>query len=371
MYKLLFFIHDLSGGGAEKVMVNLVNSLDSLKFEITVLTLFDQGINKKFLGENIKYKSIFNKAFRGNSYILKFFPAKLLYKIFVHDTYDIVISYMQGTTTRIISGAPKNIVKINWVHTTFYKKKFLKAYWSFNHLIQTYNSYDKTIFVSKYAQDTFSIATGITNAETLYNVIDTNTIKSLAQKGQPNFNKEKINLITIGRLIESKGYRRLIEIINNIIKNNDDIHLYILGEGNQRKELEEKIIESNLTGYITLLGFHENPYPYLQNSDLFICSSFYEGYSTAITEALILGVPVISTEVSGVREQLGFNSEFGIIVDNDGESLEEGLKYILESPKHLQYLKQKAIERGEKFNTKKTVSEVEELIIRLIAAKRG
>ena len=72
MIKVLFFIHDLMHGGAEKVLVNLVNNMDTSKFDITVLCLFDEGVNKKYLNSNIKYKYIFKKTFKGNTLFLRF-----------------------------------------------------------------------------------------------------------------------------------------------------------------------------------------------------------------------------------------------------------------------------------------------------------
>ena len=80
MKKILFFIPNLSVGGAEKVLVNLVNNMDRSKFDITVQTLFAGGVNEQFLNADIKYKYCFKKTFRGNSQILKMFSPKHLYK---------------------------------------------------------------------------------------------------------------------------------------------------------------------------------------------------------------------------------------------------------------------------------------------------
>lgn len=73
MKKILFLIPTLAHGGAEKVLVNLVNNFDKKKFDITVQTLFDGGINKQYLKSNIKTISVFKKVFPGNSHIFKFF----------------------------------------------------------------------------------------------------------------------------------------------------------------------------------------------------------------------------------------------------------------------------------------------------------
>ena len=73
MKKLLFMIHDLGVGGAEKVLVNLVNNLDRSKFDISVIALFGGGVNEQFLKPDIHYHAVFSRTFRGNSHIMKLF----------------------------------------------------------------------------------------------------------------------------------------------------------------------------------------------------------------------------------------------------------------------------------------------------------
>ena len=106
MKKILFLIPTLGHGGAEKVLVNhkdvdvlykflvnLVNNMDKRKFNITVQTLFDEGVNKQFLNHDIEYKSCYKKQFRGNSKYLCLFSPKRLFKKFIKEHYDIIVSY--------------------------------------------------------------------------------------------------------------------------------------------------------------------------------------------------------------------------------------------------------------------------------------
>lgn len=90
-----------------------------------------------------------------------------------------------------------------------------------------------------------------------------------------------------------------------------------------------------------LIGFQENPYPYIKNADLFICSSLNEGYNLAISEAVILGVPVISTDCSGIRENLG-DGKWGCIVENRKETLYQAISRCFDEPEFLNELKKKA-----------------------------
>ena len=114
MKKVLFFIPNLSVGGAEKVLVNLVNNMDSTKFDITVLTLFDGGVNKQFLKKEIRYRFCFRREFRGNSRVLKLLKPETLYRIFIKEHYDIVVSYLEGPAARIIAGSPNKDTKKIW-----------------------------------------------------------------------------------------------------------------------------------------------------------------------------------------------------------------------------------------------------------------
>ena len=82
--RILFFIPTLGGGGAEKVLVNLVNNLNPQKYDITVETIFDYGVNKQFLNSNIKYRYVFKRMFRGNIHIFKLFSRKILYKYIIN-----------------------------------------------------------------------------------------------------------------------------------------------------------------------------------------------------------------------------------------------------------------------------------------------
>lgn len=112
MIKILFLIHDLGPGGAEKVLVNLVNNMDKKLFDITVMSLFGGGINEQFLSRDVKYQVIYKKTFPMNSHVLKFFSPRRLHKAFIREKYDIEVSYLEGPSARIISGCPNEDTKL-------------------------------------------------------------------------------------------------------------------------------------------------------------------------------------------------------------------------------------------------------------------
>ena len=113
------------------------------------------------------------------------------------------------------------------------------------------------------------------------------------------------------------------------------------------------------------LGYHTNPYKYVSKCDLYVCSSISEGFSTAATEALIVGTPVCTVEVSGMKEMLGEHNEYGVVTDNNEEALYEGVKSLLKNPEQLAYYKKQAQIRGKYFSTENTVRAVEEMLNRV------
>ena len=140
----------------------------------------------------------------------------------------------------------------------------------------------------------------------------------------------------------------------------------MLGIGPEKEKIEAYRAEHHLESTLTLLGYQTNPYKYVAECDLFVCTSFAEGFSTAATEALIVGTPVCTVEVSGMREMLGEDNEWGVVTENNEEALYQGIKRLLDDPALLAYYREKAKERGKAFSTEKTVRAVEEMMERLV-----
>ena len=167
-------------------------------------------------------------------------------------------------------------------------------------------------------------------------------------------------LVTSGRLVSQKGYESLLEACNKLNKDSIKYELWILGEGWDRPKLEELMNKYSLSN-VKLLGFKENPYKYIKQGDLFVCSSKNEGFSLVIAEAMILGLPVISTNCSGPNELLNFG-EYGYMVENNEEALYKGLKEIINDDKKLKYYKKKSSERVDFFNYKNRIRDIIEIL---------
>lgn len=366
MMKILFLIHDLGQGGAEKVLVNLVNHLNRNKFNITVVALFGGGVNEKFLSSDIHFETVFPKEIPGNSKLMKLLTPRQLHKLCVKDKYDVEIAYLEGPSARVISGCTDSTTKlVAWIHSTVKDRKYVaSAFRSYSECSKCYKKFDKIACVSADIRKSFSNVFEWSPPLTVVNnTIDSNEIiqKSLEEVEDNLFQTDVINIIAVGTLKQVKGYDRLLRVLKKLQGERYSFHFYILGIGPMQGELENFIRENQLGSYVSFLGYQTNPYKYVARSDLYVCSSYSEGFSTAVTEALIVGTPVCTVNVSGMRELLG-DSEYGLVTANNEEALHQGIKQLLDNPNKLSYYKKQAQIRGKAFSTEKTVQQVEEMI---------
>ena len=123
------------------------------------------------------------------------------------------------------------------------------------------------------------------------------------------------------------------------------------------KKIKKAIDERGAGGYITLTGSQKNPYPYIKEADLLVCSSYFEGYNLTVAEAVVLGVPVLSTRCAGPCEILD-GGEYGMIVENSEDGLYEGLKKLLCDKALLENYREKAIERRDFFDKEKLLGQI-------------
>lgn len=349
------------------MLVNLVNHMDYSKFDVTVQTMFDVGIYRDKLNKKVHYISGFPWYFRGNTLVYKLFTPKQLYKMYIKDEYDMIVSYLEGPSARIVSGCTNPSTKlVNWVHIEFENEEY--ATYAFRNMAEAekcYKRFNRIICVSQTVKDSFNNVFKVNeNVDVLYNTIETETIRNNANESVEdiNFNSEEINIISVAKLMKVKGYDRLARIQKKLRDNGFKTHIYIVGKGEEQNHLNKLIKENNIKDSWTFIGFKSNPYKYVKNADLYVCSSRKEGYSTAVTEALIVGTPVVSTNCSGANELLGYNNEYGIVTENNEESLYDGIKRMICDRNTFDYYVKQAKIRGDKFSTIETVKAVENML---------
>lgn len=395
MKKVLFLIHTLGGGGAEKVLVNLANSMDKTKFDVTVMTIINTGIFRDSLDSSVKYKYIFNlpkikKKDKNNkienksgsllskpskiisniakvySTIWKYMPTKWFYKLAIRETYDVEVAFLEGICAKVISSSNNcRSKKIAWIHVDLLNQK--KSEFVFKGIEDEksyYDRFDEIVCVSNVVKEQFINKYNISESKisVKYNPIDKDEIIIKSKEKISDIKRsDKFLFCSVGRLITQKGYDRLLHVHNKLINQGIDYELWIIGEGNKRSELELFIKENNLDNSIKLLGFKENPYKYMNIADAFVCSSRAEGFSTVASEATILGKPIVTVNCSGMNELLGYNNEYGIVTENTEEDLLEGMKKLILDRNLYEFYKEKIKERSSMFDLNKSVKDIQKI----------
>lgn len=370
--KKIVFIHpDLRGGGAEKVLVNLINSLDTVKYNISLITFFEEGVNKELLKPHITHSYVFKKVFKGWSIFQRLFPTKFLYKKLVTNDADLVVGYLEGVPTRVLGGSTNPKTKlVSWIHVDLTDFNIEKVFRGKSEMEKIYLKLDAVVGVSQTALKSITKKIDIPKDKqyVIHNVVDTSLIIEQGKEKVEDiqFSEQVVNLCSVGRLTNQKGYSRLISIIAKLKQINLPVHLYLLGSGELEKELKDLVESYKLQNHITFLGFNKNPHKYVQKCDLFVCSSYQEGFSTAVTESVILGTPVVTTNCAGMEEILD-NGDIGMITDNNEDALFNGLKKVIEDQSLIGHYKRKTLEKSAYLTQKNNAKDVENLFDKLLA----
>lgn len=367
MKKILFLIPSLAHGGAERVLVNLANNLDRCKYDVTVQTLFDVGVNRQYLQAHVHYIPGAKKQFRGNTTFMKLFSPEKLYKYIVKESYDILVSYLEGPTSRILAGChDSNIKKIAWIHIELpTPKQAAIGFRTPKEAFKLYESYDRLVAVASSVRKVFVDALPIhTPIDVLYNTNETERIAALSKEdpNDPMFLESGVRICSVAKLVAPKGYDRLLNVHKRLLDEGFPHTIYLIGIGEDQRKLEAQARALGVESSFHMIGFRDNPYQYVSRCDLYVCSSRREGFSTAVTEALIIGTPVVSTDCSGARELLGENNEYGLVVENSEEGIYQGMKKMLSDPALLAHYRQQAILRGKRFSREETVQAVERML---------
>ena len=346
-------------------MRSLVNHMDQEQFEITVQTI-DQYDPSQFLANGIRYKAINRCKTRWGRKLFAYWfrlcaELNLAYRFFVKDDYDIEVAYLETAATKIIAQSTnKDAVKIAWVHCDLSKKEGIQE--ARDKIRSQYEKFDRIVCVSEDVRAGFHKVFGPEfDTTAMKNVIDDAEI--LEKSKEPiewNGRTGVVQLMAVGRLSPEKGYLHLIRSCEKLKNNNARFHLTILGEGPERQKIEEYINQNSLNNTVKLLGYQENPYKYLKQADVYVCASYIEGYSTAVTEAVIIGLPIITTKCSGMDEILQ-EGKYGLIVENNEEELYKGIKKMILTEEIRNRYEKLSKERKEHFMIENQLKDVEEI----------
>lgn len=372
MKRVLFIIPSLKGGGAERILINLLHLLsENSDYQMTLccvqkkgiyLDAIPEGIELKFLFRNMWCSKVVEKCTRdfGLKWMLN---ARVKRKL--KGSFHVGISFLDSVFSDILYHRSIHLdKKVIVVHSSYLsypnKSRFIRG--RHRHRLQErYDGADTMVFVSNDVRGEFIQAFGqFRDMRVIYNPVNVPQILEKAGEHAPGRTRTGIQLITIGSYIPVKNHARLIRAVELLARDGLDFHLRILGKGRLRSRLQAMICEKKLEDYVELTGFRENPYALLKSADIFVLSSIAEGLPTAICEAMILGIPVVSTNCPGAREILD-DGRYGILTDQDDSALYLGIKTMMGNEQRARF-SVRSLERAAIFDDQRALKEYQSII---------
>lgn len=359
MKEILIVMTSLYNGGAEKSLVNFLNELPFDEYQVDLLLFMKRGIFLKQVPEDVNimetpkeieklygYKvnpgrffftkyigSIISKIFTKSdaerrAFRWKWFYSRVIPNLDKH--YDVALGYMPCEIIYYLDEKVNAERKIGWIHNDYRSSKYPHKYDE-----KHFEKLDALVSISDTCVDILKqeFPKMKNKFYCLQNITSSKIIEKRSKEFYPEEYKEKeVNLISIGRLHEQKGFDLAVYAAKIMKERGINFNWFIIGGGNEgKKKLESLIQEENVKDCVRLLGTKENPYPYIKYATILVQPSRYEGKSVVLDEAKILAAPIVATAYPTVSDQIKQNKE-GVIVPLTPEGIANGIeKTILHS----------------------------------------
>ncbi|MFK9089945.1 glycosyltransferase [Bacillus salipaludis] len=361
--KILFMMINMNVGGMEKALLNMISAMPKNKYDITIYMLEEYGGFLKTIPKEVRIeyfsgyenmKDLLNqppqfmalKLFKQHQMIkagiilLLHVISKILmdrsiyfkyllrnYPI-INQKYDIAIAY--AGPNDFISYFVINKInakqKFQWVHFDITKIGFNRRF-----SMKIYKKFDGIFVVSNEAKTKLLNMLPSIKGKTIVfqNIVSPSLILNQAKEGK-GFNDHfgGIRILTVGRLSAEKGQDLAIKALAKLKNDGFNVRWYCVGDGNSRGEYESLIKKYNVQSHFILLGSDPNPYPYMDQCDIYVQPSRYEGYCITLMEARCLKKPIVTTDVNGVKEQIQ-DGESGLIVGIDVDEIYLGIRKLI------------------------------------------
>ena len=383
--QLLFITYTHSGGGgAEKVLTTLVNSLDAAKYEIAIQEIIDFQVKKEPINRNITlltpliydvYESRFSKHF--TQYCIENYPS-LICAIKNLDQYDVVVTWNYQIPSFMLRAFPDKKT-IAWFHgaiddldlsnssiTTDYCNKMQKKAWNYADRIVTISAKSLKSLGNIFPEY-------MDKAQIIYNPFDAENTKIKAvEKIEDQYIRHHIPiLICLGRLDKNKNFSLVIQAVAKLRMENILCNVLIVGDGEEKENLVHLASELCLMENVSFLGYKQNPLPYIQRADILCLSSFAEGFPTVVLESMALGKPFVTTPVAGASEELADNGKCGLVADWDIGDYAEKIKSLLIDKELYDKMSKNCVEKVKEFSVENTVRQFDNLIASLPEKKEA
>lgn len=366
--KILFFIPNLSGGGAERVMSYLLKYFSN-KFK--VISVFFNNNHVYPMPHNCKIYYLDN-GLPKSGIIKKLTRIVRLKRIIRNELPDMALSFLANNYLIISTIFPKRlnlkliIAEHNTISYTLRFSKFRIVKKIISKIL--YRKADTIVAVSKGVKEDLikTLKLSQEKVKVIYNPLDIDKIKEMAKEEINHpwlVNKEYPVIINVGRLIYQKGQDILLKAFK-IVNEKIESRLIILGKGQLLNELKNLTKQLNIEDKVDFVGFQKNPFSFISKADVFVLSSRWEGFGNVLIEAMACGVPVISTDCPSGPNEIIENGKNGILVKvDDVYGLAEAILSILENKNFSDALSKNALKSVEKFDVFNILRKYEGLIL--------
>lgn len=365
--KILFIITSLSGGGAEKVLMTMLHHFDYERFDVTLCVVSKHGVYVNELPSSLKTIFVYENPMSLFARLGFVLYSKLGVSALerwairrkIREQYDTIVSFCEGRSLKfhgyVTERASRNIT---WVHCNLFAMHYtVGPVLSAKDERRLYERMDEVVFVSTGACDEFKkLGYRVKHTAVVYNPIDVGAIQNFYK--ERSFHSSKFTITLCGRLIKEKAFERIARVAGLLKSAGYDFVVEILGEGEERKSLEGLIARLSLNNTVVLRGFVKPPYPYMAESDIFVSTSVTEGYPVNICEAMCLGLPIVATRCCGNTELVGEDEKFGVLTEQDDQSIYEGIVKMITSPELRASCGRNAFEKSRSFAVEEVMKEV-------------
>lgn len=364
--KILILMASFAGGGAEKVMIDLLRRFDKTRYQVTVVVLWGYGPHLASVPADVELIKLFDRG-------PNFFDTRTRSWRFIHNPlwrnrllkalgdrrFDVTISFMEGQTALLHSYImDRATVNISWVHVDIYVSWWYRFLMSRRQERAIYEKMDAVVFVSDGVREAFRKAVGAdVDLRVIYNIIDRDNIRSRAEEF--SVEKQKFTIISVGRLQPEKCQYRILEVAAELKRRGKDFEVWLLGTGRLEEDLKQKAASLGVADCVKFLGFRSNPYPYLKAADIFLLTSDAEGYPTVVCEALCMGKPVISTRITGAEELL--ENGAGILTGKDPIEITDRVVELMDNHETLAKYAESSNRKGLTFSPDDVMRQIESL----------
>ena len=308
--RILFFIPFMNGGGAERVIMTLLTHLDRDRYEPILVMMKKEGRYLSMIPTDIEVVDL--KASQARFAVIK------IIKVIREKKPDIVFSTLAYLNLIVAIIRPFFSSEMTFIaresNTVSVRNKREKYPRLFDWLYKkVYKNFDIIVTQARYMRDDLVDNYGIDSEKMviIYNPVDTTYIAKKSQEDSEVKLPAKYNLLAVGKLGYQKGYDILFPIMTRL---DDSYHLTILGEGRDKEKLEAQIKDLGLTSRVTMAGFSDNPFAYMNKVDLLVLSSRYEGLANVVLEANSCGTATVAFSAPGGVSEIVEDGKNGFLV---------------------------------------------------------